>query len=207
LIPPRLKKVLRAILHALPHPLQRIVVQIYQRFVPIAYQALAGASREGSYRRWVRLYDTLSAEDHSAIIAEIRGWPRRPFISVVVPVFNTPERYLRAALESVLDQLYPNWELCVADDASTVRHVAAVLAGYAARDSRIRIVSRTANAGISAATNSAVDIATGEFIAFLDHDDVLPRHALYTVAREIVCNPDLDIIYTDEDKIDRRGRR
>lgn len=207
LIPPRLKKFLRTILHALPHPLQRLIVRGYQRFAPPAYQALAGALRLRSYRQWIRLYDTLSDEDLSAIVTEVRSWTRRPLISVVVPVFNTPERYLRAMLDSVFDQLYPDWELCVSDDASTAPRIATVLAEYAARDTRIRVVSRATNGGISAATNSAVEVATGEFIAFLDHDDVLPQHALYMVAREIARGPDIDLIYTDEDKIDKRGRR
>jgi GT2 family glycosyltransferase len=207
LIPPRLKQLLRRLLHALPHRLQGIAVRTYQRFAPLASRALGTLSRPASYRRWVRLYDTLSGEDGRAITADIATWSKRPLISVVVPVFNTPERYLRTAIQSVVDQLYPNWELCVADDASTVPHVAPVLADYAAGDSRIKIVSRAANGGISAATNSALDIATGQFVAFLDHDDELPRHALYMVAREIVCDPALDVIYTDEDKISRRGRR
>ncbi|HYZ40589.1 MAG TPA: glycosyltransferase family 2 protein [Stellaceae bacterium] len=207
MIPPRFKTLLRTVLHALPHPMQRIVVRSYQRVAPVAYQALADARRSRSYRRWIELYDTLSDEDHGAIIADIRTWTKPPLISVVMPVFNTPERYLRAALQSITDQLYPNWELCIADDASTIRRTATVLTQYAAKDSRIRIVSRKANGGISAATNSAIEIATGEFIAFLDHDDLLPRRALYMVAREIVGDADLDIIYTDEDKISRWGRR
>jgi len=194
-------------LHVLPYTVQRQLLGVHQRLAPIIYRALAGALRAGSYRRWIRLYDTLSDEDLGSITADIAGWPRRPVISVVVPVFNAPERYLRAALDSVLDQLYPNWELCVADDASTAPHVALVLSNYAAGDTRIKIVSRTTNGGIAAATNSAVDISAGEFIAFLDHDDVLPRQSLYMVAREIVRDPDLDVIYSDEDKIDRRGRR
>ena len=198
---------MRRLLHVLPHPLQRVVVRGYQRVAPVAYRALADALKRGSYRRWVRLYDTLSDNDRSAITAEISVWTRTPLISVVVPVFNTPELYLKAAFESVIDQLYPNWELCIANDASTVSHIVAILAEYAAKDSRIRIVSRKTNGGISAATNSAVDIAIGEFIAFLDHDDVLPSHALYMVAREIARDPDLDVIYTDEDKISRWGRR
>ncbi|MBV9375092.1 MAG: glycosyltransferase, partial [Alphaproteobacteria bacterium] len=88
---------------------------------------LAGALKQRSYSRWVKLYDTLSDEDREAIAAEIRSWAERPRISVIVPVFNPSERYLRAALESVLDQLYSNWELCIADDASTAPRVAAVL--------------------------------------------------------------------------------
>jgi hypothetical protein len=207
LIPPRLKQILRTILHSLPDPTQRLVAHGYKRVAPLAYRALAGALKLASYRRWIRLYDTLSENDRSAIMAEIRGWTRPPLISVVMPVFNTPERYLREALASVVDQLYPHWELCVADDASTAPHVAAVLAEHAARDARIKIVARAANGGISAATNSAVDIATGEFIGLLDHDDVLPQHALYMVAREIARDAKLDLVYSDEDKISRWGRR
>jgi GT2 family glycosyltransferase len=207
LIPPRLKQILRRILYTLPHPAQRLVVNQYKRFAPLAYRALAGALRIGSYRRWVTLYDTFSDTDRDAILAEIRSWTQPPLISVVMPVFNTPERYLRKALASVVGQLYPNWELCVADDASAKPHVAAVLAEYAAKDLRIRIVSRPTNGGISEATNSAIDRATGAYIAFLDHDDVLPAHALYMVACEIARDPDLDVIYSDEDKISRWGRR
>jgi GT2 family glycosyltransferase len=207
LIPPGLKKILRRILHALPSPVQRLVADQYQRTAPLVYRALAGALKIGSYRRWVKRYDTLTDRDRDALLAEIRGWTNSPLISVVMPVFNTPERYLRKALTSVVGQLYPNWELCVADDASTVPHVAAVLAEYAAKDRRIRTVFRPMNGGISEATNSALDLATGEFIALLDHDDVLPAHALYMVAREIARDPDLDVIYSDEDKISRSGRR
>jgi GT2 family glycosyltransferase len=207
LISPRLKKILRRILHTLPDPTQRLVVNQYQRFAPLAYRALSGALRIGSYRRWVKLYDTLSDSDRDAILADIRNWTKTPLVSVVMPVFNTPERYLRKALSSVVGQLYPNWELCVADDASTAPHVKAVLAEYATKDRRLRIVSRPKNGGISEATNSAVDVATGEYIAFLDHDDVLPAQALYMVAREIARDPELDVIYSDEDKISRWGRR
>jgi len=191
----------------LPHWLQRVVVRGYQRVAPLAFRALAAALQLGSYRHWVRLYDTLSDADRTAIIAEIRDWPTAPVLSVVLSVFNTPECYLRAAVQSVVDQLYPNWELCIADDGSTATHVTTALAEFAAREARIKIVRRAANGGISAATNSAVDIAGGEFIAFLDHDDVLPPHALYMVAREIIHDPALDLIYTDEDKITREGRR
>jgi O-antigen biosynthesis protein len=207
LIPPRIKQILRRILHTLPDPTQRVVAGAYKRFAPLAYHFLAGALKLILYRRWVKLYDTLSDSDHDAILAEIRGWTMMPLVSVVMPVFNTPERYLRQALASVLGQLYPNWELCVADDASTAPQVAAVLGEYARSDRRIRIVSRPNNGGISEATNSAIEIATGEFVALLDHDDVLPAQALYMVAREIARKPALDLIYSDEDKISRWGRR
>jgi GT2 family glycosyltransferase len=155
----------------------------------------------------VKLNDSLSGEDHRAILAEICSLNTYPLISIVLPVFNTPERYLRTTLSSVVSQLYPKWELCVADDGSAAPHVETILREYACGEPRIRIVSRTENGGISAATNSAVEIATGEFVAFLDHDDILPIHALYMVVREISRDPELDLIYSDEDKISRWGRR
>jgi GT2 family glycosyltransferase len=206
MIPPRIKGPLIGTLALLPLGLQQLVVRAYQRIIPIAY----GASRiikVRSYRRWVKLHDLLSNEDRRAILAEIRGLSKCPLISIAVPVFNTPESYLRTTISSVVNQLYSNWELCLADDGSSAPHISTVLREYAHKDPRIRIVSRNANGGISAATNSAVNIATGEFIAFLDHDDVLPIHALYMVAREIARDADLDVIYSDEDKISRWGRR
>ncbi len=193
-------------LAVLPLPLQKLIVRSYQSIAPVAYGA-SSILKARSYRRWVKLNDLLSTEDRRAILSEIGGWHKCPLISIAIPVFNTPQRYLRTTLSSVVNQLYPNWELCLADDGSTAPHVAPVLREYADNDPRIRIVSRTVNGGISAATNSAVDSVTGEFIAFLDHDDVLPIHALYLVAREIVRDPDLDVIYSDEDKINRWGRR
>ncbi len=124
-----------------------------------------------------------------------------------MPVWNTPEKYLRAAIESVIGQLYQNWELCIADDASTASHVADILREFAARDARIKVVTRAENGRIAKASNSALELATGEFIALMDHDDVLPNHALYMVAVEINAYPEADILYSDEDKLDEQGRR
>lgn len=124
----------------------------------------------------------------------------RPLISIIIPTYNTPEVYLKAAIESVRNQLYENWELCIADDASTVPHVVRILKEYAAKDDRIRFVACEKNENISAATNSALKIANGEFVLFLDHDDELTIDAL---AEVIIClnkNPQIDILYSDHDK-------
>jgi GT2 family glycosyltransferase len=204
---PRLKSLLRTLLAALPRPLQRLAIGFYRDRFAYLYDALRRIGRAQAYPRWVRLYDTLSVEDRRAILADIDGFASRPLISIVMPVFNPPEPFLRAALASIADQLYPNWELCIADDASTLSHVGRVLAGYAAREPRIRLVRRPARGGISAASNSALELATGAFVALVDHDDLLPAHALYLVAREILRHPAVDLIYSDEDKLGRRGRR
>jgi O-antigen biosynthesis protein len=159
------------------------------------------------YPAWIQAYDTLSDTDRAAIRAHIGELKTRPLISVVVPVYNTPERYLREMLDSVARQLYPHWELCIADDASTESHVRAVLQEYAARDDRIKLTFRETNGHISAASNSALDLASGAYVALLDHDDVLAEHALYLVVVAINEHPDADLFYSDEDKINDQGQR
>ena len=138
---------------------------------------------------------------------QLSGLTRRPRISVLVPAYNTPPRLLREMIDSVIDQVYPDWELCIADDASTEPHVAALLAAYADADPRIKVTLRDTNGHISAASNSALALVTGEWTVLLDHDDVLSANALLAVALEAVACPDAQLIYSDEDKIDDRGRR
>jgi len=130
-----------------------------------------------------------------------------PLISVVVPAYNTPERYLRELLDCLRQQLYPRWELCIADDASPQPHVRRMLEEAAKADPRIKPVFRTENGHIAQATNSALAAATGEFVALLDHDDLLPHDTLLHIAQAIVRHPTASYLYTDEDKIDDTGRR
>ena len=158
------------------------------------------------YGTWRTAYDTLAYRDRQWIADQASRMAAPPVISVLVPAYNTPEPALRRCLDSVLGQLYPHWELCVVDDASTSGHVAELCRRYAGRDDRIRFVRRERNGHISAASNDALALATGDFVALLDHDDMLPPHALYVIAAEIASNPDVDFIYTDEDKIDEDGR-
>jgi GT2 family glycosyltransferase len=165
------------------------------------------ALRRRSYANWIKLYDRLSRQDRRRIRAHIEALPFRPLISVIMPAYDTPAALLSAAIASVRAQLYPNWELCIADDASTAPHVPAILTKAARSDPRIRWVRREANGDISAASNSALALATGEFVALLDHDDLLAERALYEVAVEIGAHPDVDLIYSDEDRLDARGRR
>ncbi len=124
-----------------------------------------------------------------------------------MPTYNTREDWLRRAIGSVTAQLYPHWELCIADDASTDPSVVKVIEDFVRKDARIRLTLRSTNGGIAAASNSALSMATGEFVALLDHDDELAPDALFHVAREINAHPDVELIYTDEDKIDPQGLR
>jgi len=160
-----------------------------------------------AYRRWVAAFDTLDDADRAAIRAHIAGMAAPLLISVVMPAYETPEPLLRQAIASVRSQLWPHWELCVADDASPSPRVAAILAEAAAADPRIKWLRRVANGHICAATNSALALATGEWVALLDHDDILPEHALYEVAVEAAAHPRTQVIFSDEDNIDARGRR
>ena len=159
------------------------------------------------YGAWVELYDTIDDDDRSAMDAEIGNMETKPLISVVMPVYETPERYLREAIESVRAQRYPNWELCIADDASPSPHVRAMLEEYRVADARIKVCFRDENGHISACTNSALALATGDYVALLDADDLLPEHALYVVASAVAEKPELDLLFSDEDKIDVEGRR
>ena len=159
------------------------------------------------YQDWIETFDTLSDDDRLLIRRHVAAMPRRPFISIVMPVYNTPERLLTEAIASVRAQLYPFWELCIADDASPDPAIPALLQRESKRDKRVRWVRRPQNGHISAATNSALELAAGEFVALMDHDDLLPEHALYEVALAILACPDVDVIYSDEDRIDGEGRR
>ena len=126
-------------------------------------------------------------------------------ISVIVPVHNTPPDILRECIQSVLEQDYVNWELCLCDDASSDPSTLAVVESFRGSDPRIRIVRSLENLHISQATNLAAEQATGRFLAFLDHDDRLHRLALYEIAKADLSVPDIDLLYTDEDKIDVNG--
>ena len=164
-------------------------------------------SQAADYDAWIKLFDTRTPADEAAIQRHAASLKLQPKFSVVMPVWNTPEKYLRLAIESVIAQLYQNWELCIADDASTAPHVAPILSEFAARDARIKVVTRKENGRIAKASNSALELVTGDFVALMDHDDVLPNHALYVMAVEINAHPDADILYSDEDKLNEDGRR
>jgi O-antigen biosynthesis protein len=162
---------------------------------------------ENEYPLWIQQYGTLSDSDRMAIKQDIDRLIYRPLISLIMPTYNSREKWLRLAIESVRRQLYSNWELCIADDASTESHARELLEEFRAIDARIKVVFRKDNGHISAASNTAIEMATGEYLAFLDHDDELSEHALYMVVAELNLHPDAELIYSDEDKLDEQGRR
>lgn len=174
------------------------------------YGAYVGVEQEDApdtYTQWLGLYDRTNAVRDRSIGSRLDKLQNKPLISVVMPVYNTDRTWLRACIESVRAQHYQNWELCIADDASPATHVRSVLDDYVAHDPRIRVEYRDKNGHISAASNTGLDMARGEFVALLDHDDELHPMALLVMAEAIDANPQWQMIYSDEDKIDTRGRR
>lgn len=149
-------------------------------------------------------------EINSSVIDDMKkcakNFEYNPKISIIAPVYNPDVAWIKAAIESVINQAYSNWELCLAD-ASTKNGVKRCLEAYAKKDSRIKVKFLPQNKGISGNSNEALSLATGEFIGLLDHDDELSLDALYEVVKHLQTNHDADMIYSDEDKINLNGKR
>lgn len=169
------------------------------RLARAAGLAVAGRWRS-RYERWIEAY-----ERPPATIPD--DGPDAPLISVLVPVCDPEPRLLEEAIASVEAQSWPRWELCIADDASSDPAIRTVLDAAMARDARIRVVYREDRGHISTATNDALALSNGSHVAFLDHDDMLAPHALARMAAALAAQPDLELIYSDEDKIDAAGNR
>lgn len=159
------------------------------------------------YLTWVSYYDSTSPEAASAFREAVAGLGNGPLISVLLPVYNTPGACLERAIGSVLAQFYPKWELCVVDDASTMPHVRKILEHYAKKDARIKVCFRESNGHIVGASNTALAMATGEFVALLDHDDELRGHSLLRVVQRLHAHPGTVLVYSDEDHLDENGSR
>jgi GT2 family glycosyltransferase len=160
-----------------------------------------------SYSKWLSCHELEDKDIEHVINKKLQNFHLFPLISVVMPTFNTKVEWLIEAIESVRKQSYPHWELCIADDASTDKKMLAVLHNYVERDNRIKVIFRDQNGHISNSSNSALELAKGEWVALLDHDDVLNRHALFWTVDAINENPHAHLIYSDEDKIDGLGAR
>src|SRR4030095_3739130 len=162
---------------------------------------------QAAYKDWCALYDTISEKELTVIKSLADGLAYRPLFSIIMPVYNAPINYLKKAIESVKSQAYDHWELCIADDKSNDENILALLKEYSLKDERIKIVFRETNGHISRASNSALEIAKGDYVVLLDQDDELRPHSLYMVAKAINQNRKLELIYSDEDKIDEKGNR
>lgn len=203
----------RATARTLPH---------YRKYVPERIRRLVSAHLPANLKRpfvlnrtevvpgyesWILQNEKLTEDDRDLIRAHIDSFGKKPKFSILMPVYNTPAPYLREAIGSIVSQLYQEWELCIADDASTSAEVGEILRSCARTDDRIKVRFRDANGGISACSNTALEMATGDWIVLADHDDTLAEHALYLVAEAVNRDPNLAIVYSDEDHIDEKGWR
>ena len=189
------------------HGVKQFLIRLIERF----------QSQDIDYETWFALNKATEQElerQRGAVFAK----PVK--ISIVVPLYRTPERFLREMIESVCAQTYGNWELCLADasplaeakkgkpaDGGEKTALTDVIHGYLQKDSRIRYERLKSNDGISGNTNEAMKMATGDFIGLLDHDDLLEPDALYEVMAQIDADARVDVVYTDEDKINRKGTK
>ena len=174
-------------------------------------QGLAAAVQRASdqslsYADWIAQNEPASA-NYAGFKASAMTWASQPLVSVIMPTYNSPLNFLAQAIESVKAQVYPHWQLCIADDASSDKRVQAFLEEAAAKDSRISIVLRPQNGHISESSNSALAIAKGEWVALLDHDDLLHPLALYELVKCLQQRPEANIVFSDEDKVDEQGAR
>jgi O-antigen biosynthesis protein len=165
------------------------------------------ATAELKYERWLAAFDELGLNNRSNLRRRVRQLRHQPLLSILLPVYNPDPQLLEVAIESVRNQVYEHWELCIADDASTDPDVRPYLEHVGQSDTRIKLIFRDENRHISACSNSALALATGEWCALLDQDDALSEKALAFVALEIARYPNAGLIYSDEDKMDNAGKR
>lgn len=170
-------------------------------------QSAEKADQHASYLNWIDQRAGLEATRLNQAKAELAHFTRKPVFSIVMPTYNTPQIWLSKAIQSVRAQIYPHWELCICDDASTDAGIAALLRDYAAQDCRIKVALRTTNGGIARATNDAMALMSGEYLCLMDHDDEITPNALFEFAKILNEDPSVDFIYSDEDKLNPSNER
>ncbi|MCB1461585.1 MAG: glycosyltransferase family 2 protein [Nitratireductor sp.] len=162
---------------------------------------------EQRYRDWARREESRIEAGREQLEAHAAALSLQPKFSIIMPVYNPPPDVFREAVESVRRQFWPHWELCIADDASSDMQVRSLIEALAAEEPRIKAVFRDRNGHISEASNSALALASGDWLGFLDQDDLLAPNALYEIARTINAHPQAKLVYSDEDMIGERGER
>jgi GT2 family glycosyltransferase len=185
--------------------------RIPEKFVKTAWKKLYPRSAERrrpapltEYQEWLQRHRA-STDDLDRMHQEARRFATQPLLSVIMPVYDTSALWLTEAVESVLAQAYENWELLLIDDGSSATDLVNALPALAARDQRIVLDRTPKNEGISAASNRALAHARGEWVTFLDHDDVIEPDALFQMVKLLQMHPDADLIYSDEDKLTDGG--
>jgi glycosyltransferase involved in cell wall biosynthesis len=186
--------------YRLPEKLAKAVWKKLRRPVRVGRRSVASSE----YQEWFERHRA-TALDLERMQNESRAFAAKPLISVITPVFETPVQRLEEAIESVLAQAYENWELVLIDDGSSDADLLRALPLLAARDRRIILKSLGKHEGISAASNQGLALAHGDWVTFLDHDDVIEPDALFQIVKLLQTHPDADLIYSDEDKLGEDG--
>ena len=160
-------------------------------------------SLNSQYKIWLQK----NIIDEKEIKNEINSFELKPLVSLVMPVYNVDDSFLKLAIDSVKNQLYENWELCVVDDHSSKSNIKKTLENFKHLDKRIKVKYLPKNLGIAGASNESLKMVEGTFVGFLDNDDELYPDALFEIVKKINQNPDVQILYTDEDKLEEKGER
>ena len=176
--------------------LKKIMLKIYKKIFKYTPQEKFDLEENQNYQKWIEKYEPKYNELEKQRETKFEYNPK---ISIVVPMYNTPEKYFKELLESITEQTYENWELCLADGSPKRAEYLEDLIQPLGDKIKYKLLSE--NKGISGNSNEALKLVTGDFIALLDHDDIIPKFALYEIVKTINENPDVDFIYTDEDKI------
>lgn len=200
----RLDQLYLSIVHSKSWKIGRILTHPYRKFLSFKNRYIKKDRpielQVDDYQNWINTIEPKSFQEEK--LGSVQ-----PLISILVPVYNVEKKWLDKCVQSVMNQTYSNWELCLSDDCSTSKETAQALVAVAQLDERIHVVYRKENGNISAATNSALEIAKGEYVALMDNDDELSPLALIEVVRALNNNSELDLIYSDEDKINQDGKR
>lgn len=175
------------------------------RFICYGREGVFTKMPERAYENWVKHGEVIPS--YEEMLQVIKSWEYFPVISIIVPVYNIDPILLDVCVQSVMDQGYPHWELCMYDDASTNLETIQCLKKWELVDSRIKVKYGVQNSHISRASNKALELATGEFVALLDNDDTLAPHALFELVKVLQKNKSVDYFYSDEDKLDQEGVR
>ena len=190
---------------AIPRLLKEFPLKEFPLRAYVAIRHMKYSEYNRDYQIYLR-QNKIDKKYHKEAKKEIDDFQKQPLISIIVPVYNVDVKWIKKAVQSIKEQIYTNWELCIADDASTNTELVEYLKEIS-NDPKIKVVFREKNGHISEASNSAIDIAKGEFLVLMDNDDVIHPQALYKIVQVINENPTVGLIYSDEDKMELNGTR
>lgn len=199
-----IKRVFKYII-AIPRLLKEFPLKEFPLRAYVAIRHMKYSEYNRDYQIYLR-QNKIDKKYHKEAKKEIDDFQKQPLISIIVPVYNVDVKWIKKAVQSIKEQIYTNWELCIADDASTNTELVEYLKEIS-NDPKIKVVFREKNGHISEASNSAIDIAKGEFLVLMDNDDVIHPQALYKIVRAVNKNPTVGLIYSDEDKMELNGTR